>query len=93
MSSALVSRQRGGKLLNVFEIIRFPNSGCNSTTVGNTYGVCYTATECAGLGGTSSGPCCLETSWATADDDIMLFVVWITLCYRHGYLARKALSR
>ena len=66
MSSALVSRQRGGKLLNVFEIIRFPNSGCNSTTVGNTYGVCYTATECAGLGGTSSGPCCLETSWATA---------------------------
>ena len=47
---------RNDKLLNVFNIVKFPNDVCNSTT-SNTYGVCYTATECASLGGSSSGSC------------------------------------
>jgi len=47
---------RKEKLLNVFNIVRFPNDGCNSTK-SNTYGVCYTASECASLSGTSSGSC------------------------------------
>ena len=47
---------RHEKLLNVFNIVKFPNDGCNST-IDSTYGVCYTATECASLGGTSSGSC------------------------------------
>ena len=40
---------RGSKLLNVFSVVKFPNSACNSTG-GNYYGTCYTATECASLG-------------------------------------------
>ena len=46
---------RKDKLLNVFNIVRFPNNGCNTTS--DTYGVCYTATECISLGGTSAGSC------------------------------------
>ena len=44
------------KVLNVFNIIQFPNSGCNST-ITNVYGVCYTTAECVRLSGTSSGTC------------------------------------
>jgi len=47
---------RESKLLNVFNIVKFPNSGCNSTTL-NTYGVCYTASECTSLDGSSAGSC------------------------------------
>ena len=39
---------RQNKLLNVFNIIKFPNDGCE--TVSGTYGVCYTASECDSLG-------------------------------------------
>ena len=46
---------RSGKLLNVFNIIKFPNSGC--TTNSNTVGTCYSASECSALGGSSSGSC------------------------------------
>ena len=46
---------RNERLFNVFSIVKFPNDGCNTTS--NTYGVCYSATECASLGGTSSGSC------------------------------------
>merc|ERR1711892_100473 len=45
---------RNGKLLNVLNIVRFPNDACTS---GATSGVCYTASECTSLGGTSSGSC------------------------------------
>lgn len=51
-----VNSTRDGKLLNVFNIVKFPNDGCNSTTA-NAYGVCYTASECNTLGGTSAGSC------------------------------------
>jgi len=47
--------QRGSKLLNVFNIVKFPNDGCTSSL--DTYGVCYSASECASRGGTSSGSC------------------------------------
>ena len=39
---------RDSKLLNVFNIVKFPNDGCS--TVSGTYGVCYTASECDTLG-------------------------------------------
>jgi len=48
---------RNEKLLNVFNIVKFPNDGCNSSSKSNTYGVCYAATECTSLGGRSSGSC------------------------------------
>ena len=54
---SIVSHQpeRASKLLSVFNIVKFPNDACN-TTLGLA-GVCYTATECASLGGSSSGSC------------------------------------
>ena len=42
------SGSRDSKLLNVFNIVKFPNDGCS--TVSGTYGVCYTASECDTLG-------------------------------------------
>ena len=39
--------RRDEKLLNVFNIVKFPNDGC--TTAAGTYGVCYTASECLSL--------------------------------------------
>ena len=50
------SSSRNSKLLNLFHIVKFPNDGCNASTV-NPYGVCYTASECTSLGGSSSGSC------------------------------------
>ena len=47
---------RAPKLLNVFNIVKFPNEGCNSS-ISNVYGVCYTSSECSTYGGTSSGSC------------------------------------
>ena len=47
--------ERDDKLLNVFNIVKFPNDGCNATS--GSYGVCYTSLECSSLGGTSSGSC------------------------------------
>ena len=41
---------RSGRLLNIFQIVKFPNDACNATG-GNFYGTCYTATECNSLGG------------------------------------------
>jgi len=50
-----VASGKKAKLLNVFNIVKFPNDGCTSSS--STYGVCYTASECTSLGGTSSGSC------------------------------------
>ena len=44
---------RTDKLLNVFNIIKFPNDGCNATS--GSYGVCYTASECDTLGELTPG--------------------------------------
>ena len=54
-----VEHSRTDKLLNVFNIIKFPNDGCNSTS--GSYGVCYTASECDTLGERTSGPQDLTT--------------------------------
>ena len=48
LSLTVGESNKAGKLLKIFSIVKFPNSGC-STTVGG-YGVCYTATECSSLG-------------------------------------------
>ena len=48
-ASEIADGDREARLLNVFSIVKFPNSACN-TTGGNYYGTCYTATECAALG-------------------------------------------
>jgi len=49
------TQTRDERLFNVFSIVKFPNEGCNTTD--NTYGVCYSPTECLSLGGSSRGSC------------------------------------
>ena len=44
------------KVLGLFNLIQFSNSRCNSTD-SDKQGVCYTATECRGRGGTAKGNC------------------------------------
>lgn len=46
---------REGRLLSLFQIIRFPNDPCVGQASKN--GTCYTADECTSKGGTNSGTC------------------------------------
>ncbi|XP_059097602.1 uncharacterized protein LOC131891926 [Tigriopus californicus] len=46
---------REGKLLSLFQIIRFPNQPCIGQASKN--GTCYTADECSAKSGTNSGSC------------------------------------
>ncbi|XP_059097580.1 uncharacterized protein LOC131891908 [Tigriopus californicus] len=46
---------RQGKLLSLFQIVRFTNDPCVGQ--GNRNGTCYTTAECASKGGLSSGTC------------------------------------
>jgi len=48
--------ERKMRLLNVFELVQFPNDPCVTGSL-NSSGVCYTATECTGLGGTLGSAC------------------------------------
>jgi len=51
---SLEQKKRGGKILPVFQVVRFPNDVCT----GGTYnGTCYTAEECSNKGGTNDGSC------------------------------------
>merc|ERR1719495_702953 len=47
---------RAEKALSVFTVVKFPNTACASGTSGRN-GSCYTASECAAKGGSSSGSC------------------------------------
>jgi len=49
-----VEEEREGKVLPIFQIVRFPNDVCDG---GSKNGTCYTAEECSAKGGTSSGQC------------------------------------
>ncbi|XP_059097284.1 uncharacterized protein LOC131891672 [Tigriopus californicus] len=46
---------REGKLLSLFQIVRFPNEPCVAAASKN--GTCYTSDECTSKGGTKSGSC------------------------------------
>lgn len=46
---------RDGKLLPIFQIVRFPNDVC--TVSGSKNGTCYTAEECSNKGGVNGGSC------------------------------------
>merc|ERR1719220_1239772 len=47
---------RNGKVLPVFQVVRFPNDPC-TVTGGPKNGTCYTAEECSNKGGTNGGSC------------------------------------
>jgi len=51
-----VSNSRAPKQLSVFTVVKFPNEVCLSSTSGRN-GTCYTQSECAAKGGSSSGSC------------------------------------
>ena len=46
--------KRKGKILNLFSIVRFPNSVCAGDALNGT---CYAAEECSSRGGVQSGTC------------------------------------
>lgn len=46
---------RNKKLISSFQIVRFPNDGCEGS--GTRNGTCYTSQECGDKGGTSAGSC------------------------------------
>merc|ERR1711884_221542 len=46
---------REGKFFSVFQIVKFKNGMCTTST--GDAGTCYTEAECAAAGGTASGPC------------------------------------
>jgi len=48
---------REGKLFSVFEIVRFNNEACTGDD--GKSGVCYTAAQCTGMGGTATGNCAM----------------------------------
>merc|ERR1719288_602989 len=54
--SITYSSNRTNKALSVFTVVRFPNEVCESSTNGRN-GTCYTQSECAAKGGSSSGSC------------------------------------
>merc|ERR1719291_172839 len=49
-----VNSDREGKVLPVFQVVKFPNDVCSGTT---RNGTCYTAEECSVKGGTTDGSC------------------------------------
>merc|ERR1719162_1935087 len=48
------TQTREGKILPVFQVIKFPNDVCAGAT---RNGTCYTAEECSTKGGTNDGTC------------------------------------
>ncbi len=44
--------QRAKRILNLFNIVKFPNDVCSSSDSNNKYGTCYTASECSAAGAT-----------------------------------------
>lgn len=51
-----IETDRSGKILPVFQIVRFPNDAC-VISGGTKNGTCYTAEECSNKGGTNGGSC------------------------------------
>lgn len=47
-------KQRDGKVLPIFQVVRFPNDVCTGTT---RNGTCFTAEECSSKSGTNEGSC------------------------------------
>lgn len=49
--------ERNQRTFSLFNVVKFKNTGCQSTSDGNLQGVCYTKQECEDLGGTAEGNC------------------------------------
>jgi hypothetical protein len=51
-----VAQKRDGKLLSVFQVVKFPNGACE-VSGGSQNGTCYTTEECSNRDGTADGEC------------------------------------
>merc|ERR1712038_1742373 len=49
-------RDRDGKLLPIFQVVKFANDLCSSSSTSRN-GTCYTSQECSDLGGTAGSDC------------------------------------
>jgi len=49
--------ERNQRTFSLFNVVKFKNTGCQSTSDGDLQGVCYTKQECEDLGGTAEGNC------------------------------------
>lgn len=56
-SQDIETLNRNEKMLSVFQIVTFPNDGCNSNDGDYSEGTCITAAECSARGGRVSGTC------------------------------------
>ncbi|XP_023338043.1 uncharacterized protein LOC111708786 [Eurytemora carolleeae] len=48
---------RSGRFLNIFNIIKFANTGCGTGNSSSPNGTCYTSWECSARGGEEQGSC------------------------------------
>ena len=53
----LTDSSAAARILNVFNIVTFPNDPCVGTSLTGQYGSCLTASECSSLSGVSVGSC------------------------------------
>ena len=44
-------------LVNIFSVVRFPNTACIGTDTNQSNGTCYTSEECSRRGGSAAGSC------------------------------------
>ena len=44
------AKERAERILNLFNIVTFPNDVCSSSDSDNKYGTCYAASECSAAG-------------------------------------------
>jgi len=50
----VAQEERDGKVLPIFQVVKFPNDPCTGTSKNGT---CYTSEECSNKGGTNEGTC------------------------------------
>ena len=50
-------KSAAARILNIFNIVSFPNDPCVGTSATGPYGTCKTASECSALNGLSVGSC------------------------------------
>merc|ERR1711981_1429561 len=54
VAEKIASETRDGKILPIFQVVKFPNDVCEGSS---RNGTCYTSEECSTKGGTSDGSC------------------------------------
>jgi len=56
-TTQVYAQPRHEKAIGIFNIVKFPNSVCETTSTATPSGTCFTAEECTDKGGVASGSC------------------------------------